>query len=286
MLKTLVVLLLLLSRVGAESWAGKVVDITDGDTFRILKGGRETKVRLHGIDTPEQGQPFGAKAKQYASALAFGKSVRADVLDTDKYGRTVALLYLEDGRCINHELTRQGFAWWYAQYAPGDTLLARLERQAREGGLGLWEDPAPIEPWNWRKGERQRRVGDPAAPRAPLDEPNAVEPSGPSFVESSPGQQESQEIVYRTRTGAKYHRVGCRYLKSVIQTTVGAAVGMGLTPCSVCGPSGLSREGVQRVTVPDISPSSILNRCQATTKKGTQFKRGAGVGGFCWQHGR
>lgn len=289
---------LLISLLRAGSWTGKAVGITDGDTIRLLKDGQEIKIRLHGIDAPEEGQPFGARAKQYLSALTFGKEVRAEVLETDKYGRSVALIYLADGRCINHELVRHGIAWWYPQYAQGDTALARLEREAREGGLGLWEDKSAIAPWEWRKGKRGPMAGDPAAPRGPPvgnsgdgTAAGGAAAEGVERVEGGGERAVAQEIVYRTRTGAKYHRGGCRYLKSVIPTTVEEATGMGLMPCSVCGPAGpvvggVERAVIQGTVVPRNSSGGYSGRCQAITKKGAQCKRGGGVSGYCWQHER
>ena len=54
--------------------------------------------------------------------------------------------------------------------------------------------------------------------------------------DQSKSEDTKNQVVYKTRTGAKYHRDGCRYLKSRIQTTVKSAKAAGLTPCSVCRP--------------------------------------------------
>lgn len=53
----------------------KVVGVSDGDTITVLAGTEQVKVRLYGIDCPERGQPFGGKARQLTSELAFGKVV-------------------------------------------------------------------------------------------------------------------------------------------------------------------------------------------------------------------
>jgi hypothetical protein len=71
--------------------------------------------------------------------------------DIDRYGRTVALVVLPDGRTLNHELVRSGFAWWYQKYAPADTTLEQLEAEARATRRGLWSQASPIPPWDWRK---------------------------------------------------------------------------------------------------------------------------------------
>ena len=56
-----------------------------------------------------------------------------------------------DGRMLNRELVREGACWWYQKYAPGDTVLEGLEKYAREERKGLWADPQPVPPWEWRK---------------------------------------------------------------------------------------------------------------------------------------
>jgi endonuclease YncB( thermonuclease family) len=58
---------------------------------------------------------------------------------------------LPDGMNLNQELVKQGWCWWYQKYAPGDTVLEGLEKDAREGKKGLWADPQPVPPWEWRK---------------------------------------------------------------------------------------------------------------------------------------
>jgi micrococcal nuclease len=61
---------------------------------------------------------------------------------------------LPDGTNVNHTLVEDGWCWWYRKYAPGDTVLERLEKDAREGKKGLWADPHPVPPWVYRKARR------------------------------------------------------------------------------------------------------------------------------------
>ncbi len=58
---------------------------------------------------------------------------------------------LPDGRSLNHELVKAGFAWWYRKYAPEDDTLKQLEEEARQAKRGLWVDPHAVPPWEWRK---------------------------------------------------------------------------------------------------------------------------------------
>lgn len=132
---------------------GKVVGVSDGDTLTVLTPERtQVRVRLHGIDAPESGQDFGSRAKQAASDLAFGKQVTVQVRDTDRYGRTVGEVILDDGRSLNREMVREGLAWHYVKFAPKDAELARLQADAKEAGRGLWSQPNPVPPWDWRNG--------------------------------------------------------------------------------------------------------------------------------------
>jgi len=202
------------------SFQGKVVGITDGDTIEVLRGGAAVKVRLHGIDCPESGQPFSQYAKQFTSYAVSGKPVTVWVNDVDRYGRLVGTVITPDNRSLNDELVRNGFAWWYREYAPGDMALQQLEGHARSNRLGIWSDPTPIPPWQWRKSGN----------RAPGPLPNQT---------ASPNRPTPQlGAVYITNSGTKFHVRGCRHLaKSQIPISIPAAVGRGYTACGVCLPS-------------------------------------------------
>ena len=153
----------------AEEFSGKVVGVSDGDTITVLQNRTPIKVRLHGIDCPEIGQDFGSRAKAFTSELVFGQVVKVVPRDTDRYGRTVADIILADGRILNHELVRAGLAWWYRKYAPDIGTLAELEAAARDAKRGLWSQPNPVPPWEWRKTKGEAQPGEvhrePANPR-------------------------------------------------------------------------------------------------------------------------
>jgi endonuclease YncB( thermonuclease family) len=152
----------------AADYTAEVVGISDGDTLTVLKADRkQVKIRLHGIDAPESGQDFGKRAKQTASELAFGKAVTILPHDIDRYGRTVADVILPDGRSLNQEMVREGYAWWSREYAPRDRDLERLESQAKAALPGIlgpaWPDTAP----GLAKG--QGRAGDGGGDRQPQE---------------------------------------------------------------------------------------------------------------------
>ncbi len=132
-------------------FSGPVVSVLDGDTIEVLHNQRPARIRLNGIDCPEKGQAYGQKAKHAASDLAFGKEVTIQTHGHDKYKRTIGDVFLPDGTNVNHTLVKDGWCWWYRKYAPGNTDLERLEREAREARRGLWADPQPVPPWEWRK---------------------------------------------------------------------------------------------------------------------------------------
>jgi endonuclease YncB( thermonuclease family) len=149
-----------------------VVGVTDGDTITVLHNGRREALRLHGIDAPEKGQAFGERAKQFTSGLLFGRTVVVRVRGRDRYGRTIGDVLLLDGRNLNQEVVRAGYAWWYRRYSK-DPRLAELEAQARAGRRGLWAGPDPMPPWEYRRfpaiRPHRRRLSGPGRVPATLD---------------------------------------------------------------------------------------------------------------------
>ena len=133
---------------------GRVVRIADGDTVSILDhSNMQHKVRLYGIDTPERNQPYGQAAKKALSQLIGGKTVGVVIVTTDSYGREVGTLY-SDGVNINVAMVESGYAWWYQHYAPHEHAFQEAEQRARKLALGLWSQPDPVPPWDWRRHKR------------------------------------------------------------------------------------------------------------------------------------
>lgn len=213
----------------ADVIRGRVVGIADGDTITVLDASNtQHRVRLQGIDAPESRQAFGSKSKQHLSDLTFDKPVAVEYEKKDQYGRTLGKV-LAGGRDVNLEQVRAGMAWHYKHYqkdqSPEDRrLYAAAEMEAREARRGLWADPDPTPPWEFRRGGRSQ-------PRAASDSGRAW-PAGVAQPEP-----DSQSLtVYVTRTGAKYHRDGCQYLRrSRIPTSLTEARKR-YGACSVCRP--------------------------------------------------
>lgn len=132
----------------AQTVIGKVIGIADGDTLTILTEGRQqVKVRLDGIDAPEDGQEFSAASKRALSALVAGKTVTLQVSGTDRYQRTLGTV-IADGQNVNLVMVRAGFAWHFVRYSD-DPDLAAAEKAARAERRGLWVGK-PISPWEFR----------------------------------------------------------------------------------------------------------------------------------------
>jgi micrococcal nuclease len=192
--------------------------VVDGDT--IVLDGNE-RVRLIGVDTPETVHPskpvefFGKEASAFTKRTVEGKKVRLkyDWQLKDKYGRTLAYVYLSDGTLLNAEIIKQGYGHAYTKY-PFKYLedFRKYEREAREQGKGLWSDNPEGSTERLAQGEGNKSP------------PNVV-------------PQKSEAVtVYVTRTGAKYHRAGCRDLRrSAIPMSLEEAKKR-YSPCSVCGP--------------------------------------------------
>jgi len=145
-------LLLALAPARADVLA-RVVSVHDGDTLTVLIQRRQVKVRLTDIDAPELRQPFGTRSRQSLAELCFGKMAAFDMRGQDRYRRAVAQVTC-DGRDANAEQVRRGYAWTYTRFAPRDSPLYAMQDEARAAHRGLWADPAPVPPWNWRRVSR------------------------------------------------------------------------------------------------------------------------------------
>ena len=153
----LMILGLTIPALAAGSLEGVVTRVVDGDTIVVTIDGRDEKVRLIGVDTPETVDPrkpvqyFGKEASSFTKRMATGKTVRLELDQAsavtghrDKYGRLLAYVYLPDGTLLNAEIIRQGYGHAYTRFpfARMDEFRA-LERKAQEAGRGLWALDGP-----------------------------------------------------------------------------------------------------------------------------------------------
>ena len=132
----------------SQVYAQLVTGVVDGDTLIVQGVGR---VRLIGVDTPETVDPrrpvqyFGKEASVFTHRMAEGKVVRLefDAERKDRFGRTLAYVYLPDGTFLNAELVKQGYGHAYTQFPFRYLNLNQFrnyEREARDAGNGLWGD--------------------------------------------------------------------------------------------------------------------------------------------------
>ncbi len=184
----------------SKSKSYRVVRVVDGDTIIISKDGKDVRVRLIGVDTPETVHPtkkvqfYGREASQFTKNLLKGESVwlkyDGTKPTTDKYRRLLAYVHrVPDGLFVNCEIVRQGYGQVYTnvpfQYTK---MFLDYQRRARKAGRGLWGGAREV-------------------------------------------------IVYRTRSSKTYHRAGCRYVKKgKIRMTLEEAKKKGCRACRVCLP--------------------------------------------------
>jgi endonuclease YncB( thermonuclease family) len=147
----LVACILCLSACSDDALRGRVVKVADGDTITILDSANtQHKIRLQGIDAPEKGQAFGKASGRFLSGLVAGRDVRVTYAKRDQYNRILGTVYLDD-RDINLEMLKAGMAWHYKRFDKSPAYAA-AEQDARENRRGLWSDPNPIPPEQFRHG--------------------------------------------------------------------------------------------------------------------------------------
>lgn len=127
-----------------------VTSVVDGDTIKVNINGTVETLRLIGMDTPETVDPrkpvqcFGKEASNKAKELLVGTKVRLEKDPTqgelDKYGRTLAYIYREDGMFYNKYMIEQGYAHEYTYNTPYkyQAEFKAVQKSAQENLRGLW----------------------------------------------------------------------------------------------------------------------------------------------------
>jgi endonuclease YncB( thermonuclease family) len=208
-------------------FTGRVVAVLDGDSLMVLRDGRQVEVRLYGVDAPEGGQAFGSVAKRFLSNLAFGKTVVVEVQDIDRYRRSVSRV-TADGADVGLDMIRGGYAWHYTQYST-DTRYASAEREARSARRGLWQDNAPIAPWEYRR-PRSPNASSPSP--SPRPSPLLTPPPGPRTPVSTSGP------FHGNLSSHVFHGPNCEYYNckhcTAVFKTYEAAMAAGYRPHNDC----------------------------------------------------
>jgi endonuclease YncB( thermonuclease family) len=151
----------------AATLAGRVVGVADGDSLTVLDANQvRHKVRLATIDAPEKGQAFSNRSKQHLSELVYQKEVVVQWRQRDRYGRIVGKVMVQPPDCpscpktldVGQAQLSVGLAWWYRRHANEQSPEDRgryesEEMEARARRVGLWRDPAPVPPWEFRRAK-------------------------------------------------------------------------------------------------------------------------------------
>lgn len=140
---------------------GRVLRVADGDTLTILLSNKkQERVRLASIDAPETskdsqrpGQPFAVASRLFLAELVAGKQITLSCYERDRHGRAVCDVPMEDGETVNQKLVQAGMAMANREKRGRflrDQGIDELEREARQARVGIWSEPNPVPPWQWR----------------------------------------------------------------------------------------------------------------------------------------
>lgn len=139
-----------------QEWSAKVIKVIDGNTLEILTADNEIyKVLLKEIDCPEIEQLFGEEAKKLTEKILLKKKVTVVVNGKDRWGTRLVSITLSNGKDINQELLKKGFAWHNAKFSSNSNLKS-LEANAKENKIGLWESEDPTPPWIFRRQQTMK----------------------------------------------------------------------------------------------------------------------------------
>ena len=138
-------------------WHGTCTRVVDGDTLHAYNPttGDTVKIRLWGIDAPENTQPYSTQSTATLAAFVLHKRIRVNPKGKDRYGRTVAIVY-HRGLSANLRQLSTGSAWHATQYAPHATLYAHAQHTAQKEKRGLWAAPDPTPPWQHRRAQTSK----------------------------------------------------------------------------------------------------------------------------------
>lgn len=147
------------AQAGSKEISGRVIDVMNGDTIIIRDAQqKEHRIYLYGIDAPELNQPDGKEARAYLDRLLFARTYQARVVieARTKNGNIIGTVYAAEQNSdqyadINGMMVMAGYAW--ASQHSGKRYRA-VEQIARNRKIGLWANPKPLTPWDWRKKQK------------------------------------------------------------------------------------------------------------------------------------
>jgi endonuclease YncB( thermonuclease family) len=140
-----------------NKYTGRVAGVTDGDTIDVAlnPSGQIQAIRLAGIDAPESAEAFGSQSTHNLSGLVSGKTVTLACENETSYGRSICKVILPDGEDASLDQVKAGMAWHYKQYQDEQSTADRetyaaAECTAMKSKLGLWSEPHPVQPQDFR----------------------------------------------------------------------------------------------------------------------------------------
>lgn len=205
----------------ADTLAGRVSDISDGATLTVVAQNKARhKVHLFAIDAPESRQPYGKESKQHLSDLVLGKEVRVEWRKQDRYGRIVGKLILQTPPCATCPKTldaglaqlEAGLAWWDRESRREQSLSDQgyyeyAEFDAKTRRIGLWQDAAPVPPWEWRKKHQVVARLFPAPGFLARWQGNMPRVAGKNSWRSDPASQPAPDVPHFLEADGMRHRV-------------------------------------------------------------------------------
>ena len=215
----------------AGAYTGKVAAVPEGDVLSVTCNGETKTVRVACVDCPEMAQAYGPEAQKFTSGLVLGKDVTLNENGTDDEKRVIATVTLGDGKDLSHEIVAAGMGWAYEKHEPFDKALTGISAKAIVAKKGLWADPAPLAPWDFRADALKKKATD-------AGKPGNAEPQLGTASAATTGQG-----VFITKNGSEYHKAGCVKLdKSMKVISVADAERLKYSPCPLCFPKKFDKE--------------------------------------------
>jgi len=138
-----------------------VKDILEGDSFVGETTGENPQtmnIRIYGVDSPDEGQNFYEESKQFLKELIGDKEVTIEVLTTDNLDYRVCNVITEAKNNVSEVLIKEGYAWWDEENAKDALSLKKLCAEAIRQKKGLWSDPTPLGPWDYRRSKGLKQI--------------------------------------------------------------------------------------------------------------------------------
>jgi len=230
--------------VAADGYSAKVTAVPEGDVLQVKCDGETKTIRVTGVDCPEMAQPYGPQAQKFTSGLVLNKDVTItpkidpssdETAEEEKEDATdekwvIATVTFDTEKDLSREIVAAGMGWTYEEHKPFDKALRGVAAKAIVAKKGLWSDPAPLAPWDFRADELKKKKEKTAEVAS---------------IKTVKAETVEQQDVYITKNGDEYHKAGCVKLdKSMKIITVEQAERLGYSPCPLCFPPKADEDSV------------------------------------------